>query len=535
MIIKKVLVGNEKEAFIEDRFSNKINIISSDDNNKGKTIVIQSIMYALGNDPIFPSSFKYKDYYYAVEFEIENIGTISIGRKGHSFAVIFRENLSVFDNLSELKFFLNKNIFHIPSILKDGYKKLVDPMLFYQIFFVGQDNKNTSNIFHPGYYKKEDFINMLYSYSGIEVSSGVTDIENLKKQIKNLEKEKKEIEKNNKILKSAFPEIGIVSNANDRAKFEAKIVRIETLKNFIISFNSKRNQATARKVKNEITLKELRSLNKTLSAGKLHCLDCNSTDIGYSTADNSYTFDISSVEMRNQILSSIEDKIALYEEEINMITIEINKLQNELKLLLTEEDVTIENLLLYKTDLVQASEADSKLILIDNQLKYLNAELVQQGNSFTDLQEKKTELYNRIIEEMNNFYNEVDPQGNMQFTELFSKKQSVFSGVEETEYYLSKIYSILSVLKHPFPIIMDYFRDGELSSKKEDKVLELLGNFNNQVILTATLKDEEFGKYDQKNYINHINYTLHTPSKLLSLNYVDEFLKYMSKFSLIIS
>ncbi len=51
MKILKVAVGNTSEAFIEENFSNGLNIISSDDNNKGKTIVIQSMMYALGNDP----------------------------------------------------------------------------------------------------------------------------------------------------------------------------------------------------------------------------------------------------------------------------------------------------------------------------------------------------------------------------------------------------------------------------------------------------------------------------------------------------
>ena len=39
--------------------SNNLNIIFSDDNNRGKTIVLQGIMYALGNNPIFPESFNF--------------------------------------------------------------------------------------------------------------------------------------------------------------------------------------------------------------------------------------------------------------------------------------------------------------------------------------------------------------------------------------------------------------------------------------------------------------------------------------------
>lgn len=69
MKILKVAIGNSNEAFIEDKFTEGLNIISSDDNNKGKTIVIQSMMYALGNEPTFPTSFEYQKYYYYVEFE----------------------------------------------------------------------------------------------------------------------------------------------------------------------------------------------------------------------------------------------------------------------------------------------------------------------------------------------------------------------------------------------------------------------------------------------------------------------------------
>ena len=73
MIIKKMAVGNKDEAFVENDFNEGVNIISSDDNNKGKTIVIQSMMYALGNDPTFPTSFDYKSYYHYIEFEENGI------------------------------------------------------------------------------------------------------------------------------------------------------------------------------------------------------------------------------------------------------------------------------------------------------------------------------------------------------------------------------------------------------------------------------------------------------------------------------
>lgn len=86
MKIRKVAVGNAAEAFIEGNFTNGVNIISSDDNNKGKTIVIQSMMYALGNEPTFPTSFEFQKYYYYIEFEEAGI-IFKLCRSGDGFVL----------------------------------------------------------------------------------------------------------------------------------------------------------------------------------------------------------------------------------------------------------------------------------------------------------------------------------------------------------------------------------------------------------------------------------------------------------------
>ena len=78
----------------------------------------------------------------------------------------------LFDNVSELKRYWTKHIFSLPQIVKNQVLKIVDPVLFLQLFFIGQDKKDSSNIAHPGYYNKTDFYNMLYDMcdlSGIEL------------------------------------------------------------------------------------------------------------------------------------------------------------------------------------------------------------------------------------------------------------------------------------------------------------------------------------------------------------------------------
>ncbi|WP_455678199.1 hypothetical protein [Sharpea azabuensis] len=68
--------------------------------------------------------------------------------------------------MSEFKRFWYKNIFQLLVIQFHEEKRIVDMELFVQLFLVGQDGKDTSNIFNSGFYHKEDFKNMLLSFCG---------------------------------------------------------------------------------------------------------------------------------------------------------------------------------------------------------------------------------------------------------------------------------------------------------------------------------------------------------------------------------
>ena len=121
MKIRKVAVGNAAEAFIEGNFTNGVNIISSDDNNKGKTIVIQSMMYALGNEPTFPTSFEFQKYYYYIEFEEAGI-IFKLCRSGDGFVLKRESTVLIFDNVSELKRYWNRNISTSVNSKKSTFK-----------------------------------------------------------------------------------------------------------------------------------------------------------------------------------------------------------------------------------------------------------------------------------------------------------------------------------------------------------------------------------------------------------------------------
>ena len=63
-------------------------------------------------------------------------------------------------------------------------------------------------------------------------------------------------------------------------------------------------------------------------------------------------------------------------------------------------------------------------------------------------------------------------------------------------------------------------------------MLDLYRVLSNQLIFTTTLKDEEMGKYDKIDDINHVDYKNHVLNKLLSSEYVPDFTELMSELSI---
>lgn len=536
MLILNVAVGNKEEAFIQNTpFSkNDINIISSDDNNRGKTILIQSMMYCFGNTPTFPSSFEYKNYYYVVKFQIKEKNYL-LCRKDNTFILKDNNKILFFNNLSEFKRYWNKSIFILPSINKNGEAKIIDPELFLQLFFVGQDKKDSSNIVNRGFYNKDDFYNMLCSILQPDSNFIVdeTFISDYKTKIGELKDERSTLIKKNKILQSPKVRINYLSVVSDKNTFEIKLKEIEKVKEQIANLKKSRNVAINRKLKYEITIKEINSLNRTIEKGELQCLDCGSTRIGFKTTSQStFSFDVSTPEIRNDILASLNEKIHSYQEEIEKITNSINTNQSKLQTLLSDESVSLESLVAYKYDIVDVIDIEKQIIEIDREIEHLNNELNSIQNKTFFNKETRKFVISSIVKVMNETYKKIDPTGNLFFDDLFTKKETVYSGSEAIIFHLVKLYAIAKVLNHNYPIIVDSFRAEDLSSNKEKTVLKLFSDLNTQIIFTTTLKKEECGKYDNIKNIHHIDFTIHTPSKMLQHSYVIEFINLMKKLSL---
>lgn len=523
MIIRKFAFGNRDEAFIEKGFGKQVNIIFSDDNNKGKTLVLQGIMFALGNEPIFPAGFNNADYYFYLEFEV-NGKSFKVLRKSATFTVFFDEQINIFESVSEFKYFFDQHIFKLPGIIHKGFYKLVDLSLFLQLFFVGQDKRNTSNIFNGGFYNKSDFIEMLYALQGL---SG-TELTN--EELKQLQDELKQLRRAESKLAQEIDRFNInkavlenVKSSASYSAFQEQDARLKKLNDRLVELRKQKYSETSR-LNHQLNLKaELNSLNRTIALGAVSCDDCGSENITYKSKD--ITFDITNKEVRKSILSSLDNKIKTKREVIIRIDYEISEVLKQFDSERSQVSPKLRDIILFQDELNKTGSLDKERQEKQRKIEILTQKVKEASTKQQGLSNKQIELINTVVTIMNEVYKLVDESGVQVFTDLFTKRSVNYSGSEEQEFYFAKMYALSVVFKHPFPIVIDSFRDRELSSSKEIRMIEIFEVMDKQVIITATLKKEEYSidKYKTGGAITAIDYSSHGDSKILSTDQVDDF------------
>lgn len=530
MIIKKIAIGSLTEAFIEDRFLDGVNVIFSDDNNKGKTILIQGLMYSIGYESIFPSSFNFKSYYFYSKIEI-NQNTYEFLRKKNQFIIKDRDGILFFDSVTDFKYYFDKNILSLPKIIKDKRLKVVDLTLLYEIFFLGQDSRKPSNLISKGQFNKTDFKNMIFSIAGLgSFDVDEKDIIVIKEEIKKLKDELNILNRKLSIKKKNSKIAEQVSKSYDRELFKQKEIKLNELNKKISALKRQRTRESNRKFKLSHLLSELNSLNRNLDEGSVKCYDCGSEKIIYS--NEQLNFEVSNTEVRSTIIHSIKINISQKEDYIDELTSEINDTQNLLNKEIESSPPNFKDIIIYQDEILSEIEIDNKLTLLRNSIELNQSKLDSISNMTKEKKELEKELLRNILDEMESKYLSVNPDGNLIFEDIFSKENATFSGSESQEFYFSKLLALNNILKHNFPIIVDSFRDGELSSKKELIMIKYYKEINKQVILTSTLKEEEYdkNKYSSIKDINVIDYSNNQNSKILQEVFVDDFKKIIDLF-----
>ena len=235
--------------------------------------------------------------------------------------------------------------------------------------------------------------------------------------------------------------------------------------------------------------------------------------------------------MRNDIQNSIDEKIKDYSEEIEKLDYQIEEIVKQIKVVMEDEDVTLDTILAYKDDVFSAEEAERRILDVDEKLAELKGQRKSNIQLTDELKKKRESLNKEMVNELNRIYSEIDSNHD-KIENLFTKRDDTMSGSEQTAFYISKMLLFEQFFHSPMPIIMDSFRAEELSTEQEANALGLFKKAGKQVILSATLKTQERGKYDDQKEINSIDYSEHTPHHILNGEYVGRFSELLSELGL---
>ncbi|TDW25087.1 hypothetical protein EDD63_10628 [Breznakia blatticola] len=534
MIIKKVAIGNSQEAYVESRINNGVNILFSLDNNKGKTVVLQSISYTLGASDSFPDGIDIKNYYTYLECTI-NEKDLKIVRRKNCILLIENEKLHIFDSISEFKYFVNSSIIPLPKYKKANKEKIVDFSVYYEMSIIPQDKRNPANIINKMGCNKDDFLKMIASIAGHAILPN-SDLEKLKSDIKLKKDEKKNLEKKVRFIQSNKKVFESVSKTIDIEESETVRLQLQTLESEHIEIKKKRTREINRIIKLQELIHELNSLNRKVEEGNLICGECGSDKVIY--IKKGFQFDTSNKDVRKNIISAIEGQILLKNEIVEEYNLNIAKIIDSKRSFMMNTPKETLDYLVYHEEIKNVNQYLEQIEKLDVEISELKNDLEISSTINGDENKKFLEVKNNIVNEMNKLQAKIELDTSTIYKDIFSTASKILSGSTENEYYFCRTVALSNVLKHDLPIIVDSFRDGELSTSKEKKMIDIYISLNKQVILSATLKDEEYAnaqkKYLMNDNLNVIDYESVVKYNLLNESYVSEFKKLLLPLNIMI-
>jgi len=241
--------------------------------------------------------------------------------------------------------------------------------------------------------------------------------------------------------------------------------------------------------------------------------------------------------VRRNIIESIKKQIYSFIQQIAELENIVAAKQQELNGRLRKSPPELVDILTCREIIRTYDEDEARLIQLYGEKERLETSIkFHQKQQDNDLK-KQGETKKRILDTMNALYKAIDPDGTQEYKDFFTTKNMTFSGSEEQEYYFARTVALFKNLRFNYPIIMDCFRKGELSSQKERLMIDEYKNTGLQVILSATLKDEEYSS-ETKHYeiegVNAIDYEVNPNSHILQRQHAAGFMTLVKSFGVMI-
>ena len=210
---------------------------------------------------------------------------------------------------------------------------------------------------------------MIIALKGYSNISHSKELDEIKEEIKVVQNEIKANKEYLKLLKTDKNVSSYLDKFTSNEEFEKFQSRSKQLNDKISEIQRERNREQVRQDKLNQLLKELNSLNREIKSGNVYCTDCGSSNISFKNRD--VNFDLSNVEVRKQVLNSIDFQILMSKNEITELTEELNEVQDEFKTLLKDTPKDFKKSLLYSEIINTDIDYDDKLLELNKKLHSL--------------------------------------------------------------------------------------------------------------------------------------------------------------------
>lgn len=524
MLFKKLIIFDFKSKMAKIvPFNDGINIITSSDNQVGKSTIIKSLYYCLGGEVFFSSRLDIKNKIVFLEVEIENNVFVFI-RQSSYIVVKTNDNLYKFSSATQLAEFLSGILgFKVMLESKGGEFITAPPVFFYLPYYIDQDYGWTPELISFNNLKQFNKSQMkYYSYYHFGVlnkdfGEGRSEKKKIEKEIKkisaNFENVSKLLEFINNNLSSYNQDLNVdllkLQYENALSDYKKYSYSLNNVRRELININEEIYKVD--KVIENITQsqkdheKVIKNVKKQF---EVECPNCDSIfevqakdifRINYNISD----LDASKIELLN-MKEKLDDKYRRVKkdfDELNeiLIKIEKNKVSSEL---------SFEQILKFKGLQETQQQLNKDYIYQNNELKKKRKEL-QKVN-------KQLSVWNDKIKDTNSSYREKLNANLILFNtdenELPDKIEIdhnfTASGSGQVRVNLARVYSLLQLKEEKdenhvrLPLVIDSPKGGEQSVSNSELILTLLTEkmeIPNQIIL-ATIDFNSFYKGDLSNF-----------------------------------
>lgn len=555
MVFKKLIIFDvEAKESKTLSFENGVNIITSSDNQVGKSTIMKSLYYCLGGDVFFSDRLNLKSKMHFLELEIKK-KNLKFIRHGKVIVVVSESRTYKFNSATSLSAFLSEHFeYKIYLESKENTYIIAPPVFYFLPYYIDQDYGWTPEL--KSFNKLNQFDKSkrkFYNYYHLNL---------LNEEFGKIQIQKKELEVDIKKLNSDLQNIiGLLEYIkNDISSYNVEldfnILKLEyenTLskyKKYSYDLNNIRRKLLHYDedlYKTDIVINNLNSSlrehtkvkNNIKKHFEVECPDCNAIFEVQAKDILRMNYNISDLNSSKLELIDLKEKILENKRKVQKDYEKLNALIKEIEESKVESEITFDKVLKFKG----LQETNQKL---SSEYTIKNAELEVFNEKLKDVK-SKLNLWNEQINKANRDYREKLDLNLLLFNsteyELPEKIEIdhtiTASGSGQVRVNLARVYSFLQLkeIVSPqhirLPLVIDSPKGGEQSVSNSELILSLLTEkmeLPNQVIV-ATIDFDSFYKGDSSKF-NVITLKNSKYSLLSNEDYIDNEEVILSYFDL---